>query len=84
MTTPALRSPLELAEEPPASCCSRRSTALPTDGSAPEWITLFRSRPVQTRDGRAFDVSAATLLRAFQKDGIDLPVDVKPRHDTAR
>lgn len=83
MTTPALRSPLELAEAAGLVLFSGLS-ALPTDGSAPEWITLFpKTGRVQTRDGRTFEVSAATLMAAFQADGIDLPVDVNHATDTA-
>ncbi len=83
MTTPATRSPLELAEAAGLVLFST-VTALPADGSAPEWITLFpKTGRVQTRDGRAFEVSAATLMAAFKGDGLDLPVDVNHATDTA-
>jgi len=58
--------------------------ALPDDGSAPEWITLFpKTGRVETRDGRAFDVSAATLMAAFEADAIDIPIDVNHSTDAA-
>ena len=58
--------------------------ALPSDGTAPEWITLFpNTGRVETRDGRAFDVSAATLMAAFTADGIDIPIDVNHSTDAA-
>ena len=50
---------------------------LPEDGSAPEWVTVFpKVGRVETRDGRAFEVSAATLMAAFADDAIKIPVDV--------
>lgn len=58
--------------------------ALPDDGTAPEWITLFpKTGRVETRDGRAFDVSAATLMAAFAADAIDIPIDVNHSTDAA-
>lgn len=57
---------------------------LPKDGSAPEWVTVFpRVGQVATRDGRAFTVSAATLMTAFRDDGIAIPVDVNHSTDAA-
>lgn len=57
---------------------------LPKDGSAPEWVTVFpKAGRVETRDGRAFDVSAATLMAAFREDAINIPVDVNHATDAA-
>lgn len=59
-------------------------TALPKDGSAPEWVSLFpKTGRIETRDGRAFEVSAATLMAEFAAEGINLPVDVNHSTDTA-
>lgn len=57
---------------------------LPDDGSAPEWVTVFpRVGRVETRDGRAFQVSAETLMAAFAEDGVAIPVDVNHATDAA-
>ncbi len=60
------------------------TVALPEDGSAPEWVTVFpKVGRVETRDGRAFEVSAATLMAAFADDAIKIPVDVNHATDAA-
>lgn len=54
------------------------AAALPeTGGAPPEWITIFaQSGPVDTRDGRNFDVDPQLLVSRFKADGVDLPIDV--------
>jgi phage I-like protein len=60
------------------------ASALPKDGSAPEWLVVFPALgKIDTRDGRTFDVDGETLLAAFRQDGIDLPLDVMHQTDTA-
>ena len=57
---------------------------LPNDGSAPEWVTVFpKAGRVETRDGRTYDVSAATLMAAFAADALEIPVDVNHATDAA-
>ncbi len=38
---------------------------------------------ISTRDGRSFQVDADRLIRAFQEDGIAVPIDVNHQTDTA-
>lgn len=46
--------------------------------AAPDWVQLFPAGPaIETRDGRAYRLDdAAALVATFDKDAIDLPVDV--------
>ena len=40
---------------------------LPRDGRAPEWVTVFpKTGHLETRDSRAYDVSAAALTRLLK------------------
>lgn len=83
MSNPTAPSPIDRAEAAGLVLFSV-ATALPKDGTAPEWVTAFPNvGRVETRDGRAFDVSAATLLAAFKADDIMLPVDVNHATDIA-
>lgn len=60
------------------------AAALPRDGAAPEWITIFpKTGRIATRDNRAFSVDGDALLGAFAADAIDVPVDVMHQTDTA-
>ena len=60
------------------------AVALPEDGTAPEWVTVFpKVGRVETRDGRAFEVSAAILMAAFTEDAIKIPVDGNHATDAA-
>jgi len=61
------------------------TAALPKQGEAPEWITIFpQLGRFKTRDGRTFTVDAATLMAVFVEDGIDLPVDINHATDGAQ
>lgn len=80
---PALPSLIEQADAAGIALFAT-AVALPEDGSAPEWVTVFpKVGRVETRDGRAFDVSAATLMAAFRDDAIKIPVDVNHATDAA-
>ena len=53
------------------------ASALPGDGQAPEWVTIFpKSGAIQTRDDRRFTIDAEALISRFRADGVDLPVDI--------
>lgn len=73
--------------KPPASSSFAHSVlaaALPKDGAAPEWVTVFpRLGAFKTRDGRAFSADGDALLAVFEADAIDVPVDVMHQTDTA-
>lgn len=59
-------------------------SALPGDGSAPEWIVIFpQLGKLTTRDGRGFTADGKALLAAFREDGIEIPVDEMHQTDTA-
>lgn len=79
---PATGNPLSLAEASGVALFAL-AAALPK-GEAPEWVVLFPTLgKVETRDGRHFEVDAATLLQAFRADGLELPVDVNHATDLA-
>jgi phage I-like protein len=53
------------------------AAALPSDGEAPEWVTIFpKSGVIETRDDRRFTIDAEALISRFRADGVDLPVDI--------
>ncbi|WP_424361805.1 phage protease [Methylocystis parvus] len=57
---------------------------LPKNGSAPEWITIFpKIGQIKTRDGRSYTVDAEAIMRAFEADGLELPIDLNHATDTA-
>lgn len=53
------------------------AAALPGDGQAPEWVTIFpKSGTIETRDDRRYTIDAQALISRFRADGVDLPVDI--------
>lgn len=44
--------------------------------TAPEWIKILPAGKVVTRDGRSYSFNPETLAARFNKDGIDIPVDL--------
>ncbi len=46
-------------------------------GQAPSTIKLAPAGRVQTRDGRAFEFDPAMLVARFEKDAVDIPVDLE-------
>jgi phage I-like protein len=48
---------------------------------APDWIKILPAGKVTTRDGRSFEFDPAVLAARFDKDGIDIPIDLD--HGTA-
>lgn len=43
---------------------------------APEWIKILPAGKTVTRDGRSFTFDPKKLAARFQKDGIDIPIDL--------
>lgn len=51
-------------------------------GDAPDWVQLFPTGQMIGRDGRRFNLAdAGVVLRAFQADGVDLPIDYEHQSD---
>lgn len=52
------------------------------DGDAPDWVQLFPTGQMVGRDGRRFNLAdPAAVLRAFQADAVDLPIDYEHQSD---
>lgn len=68
-----------MTKEAVATC----DRALPPSSDAPEWVHLLPAGHIVARDGREFDLPDPTaLLAAFDKGGIDLPIDYEHQVDS--
>ncbi|MGX5776509.1 phage protease [Methylorubrum zatmanii] len=52
------------------------AVTLAADGQAPEWIKVTPKGKADTRDGRSFTFDPTVLAARFQRDGVDVAVDV--------
>lgn len=51
-------------------------------GEAPEWVHLFPAGEMTGRDGRRFNLAdPSAVMRAFEADAVDLPVDYEHQAD---
>jgi phage I-like protein len=52
-------------------------------GEAPDWVHLFPAGEMTGRDGRRFNLAdPSAVMRAFQADAVDLPVDYEHQADS--
>lgn len=77
MTKPAAKPRSSRAAPDEFVALHALAAALPSDGEAPEWVTIFpKSGVIETRDDRRFTIDAEALISRFRADGVDLPVDI--------